>query len=110
MKLLTKDIERKLLKAHDLVEKTGETPDVSVVKFFDPCGRYTFHVFDGEQVEGDWILFGYVVSPLGPDCDEWGYTSLNEIASVKNRLGLGIERDMYYDGITKAEIAEDTRY
>ena len=51
--------------------------------------------FDGEDT-----LFGYMVSPLGPDCDELGYASLAELAGVRNRMGLGIERDLYWDPTT----------
>lgn len=38
-------------------------------------------------------LFGYCISALGPDCDEWGYSSLAEIEHVCVR-GLRAERDI----------------
>jgi hypothetical protein len=43
------------------------------------AGRYTYYVteWDGED-----LLFGYVLSPLGSDCDEWGYTSLSEFEAT----------------------------
>lgn len=49
------------------------------VKFFAPGSRYTFYVteFDGEDTLYDWW-----VSALGADCDEWGYTSLFELAEA----------------------------
>jgi hypothetical protein len=77
-----------------------------VCKFFDPCGRYTFFVTEGEPVsdhrgpvltedgEPEWDFFGYCLSPLGEDCDEWGYVTLSELRSVRGHLGLGIERDL----------------
>lgn len=82
-------------------------------KFFDPCGRYTFYVSEMEveviselgmrqMVEG--TAFGYVVSPLGPDCDELGYTDLNEMSTVKNRYGLTMERDMHFSPMTMGEL------
>ena len=71
---------------------------IPIVKYFDPCGRYTLFVFEGAPVDedSDWELFGYCLSPLGEDCDELGYASLNEIQATKNRLGLGMERDLYF--------------
>jgi hypothetical protein len=87
------------------------------VKLFDPCGRYTLYVFEAEEVPAeetmdgrpDLFLYGYCVSPLGEDCDEWGYASLNEIAGTKNRFGLGIERDLHFGGLTRAQIQEGKR-
>jgi hypothetical protein len=42
------------------------------------------------------LFFGYVVSPLGPDCDEWGYFDKRELEQVRNRLGLPLERDVWW--------------
>jgi len=67
-----------------------------VVKFFDPAGRYTFYVTEGRPEGKDYLLFGYCISPLGEDCDEWGYTSLKELLSVGIQRGLGIERDLHF--------------
>ncbi len=92
MKLLTKEVLKKLPKLY-ATEETPAEEKLAVVKFFDPCGRGTWY---GVEYDGEDTFFGYVVSPLGPDCDEWGYFSLAELASVKNRLGLGIERDLYW--------------
>jgi hypothetical protein len=63
------------------------------VKFFFPAGRYTFYATEGEEQGDDILFFGYCVSPLGPDCDEWGYTALSELQSVHVR-GLSMERDI----------------
>jgi hypothetical protein len=42
-------------------------------------------------------FFGYVVSPLGPDCDELGYFSLSELQELRfPPYGLPIERDLYF--------------
>jgi hypothetical protein len=42
------------------------------VKFFGPGSRYTFYV---TEFEGEDTLYGWWVSGLGADCDEWGYAS-----------------------------------
>ncbi len=100
MMLLTKEIKRSLPLLYATEGISCEEKMVQL-KLFDPCGRFTFYAveFDGEDT-----LFGYTVSPLGPDCDEWGYASLSELASVRNRLGLGIERDIHFRPCAFSEI------
>jgi hypothetical protein len=39
------------------------------------------------------IAFGFVV---GLQEDEFGYTSITEMESIKGPLGIGIEQDMYF--------------
>lgn len=90
MKLLTKAIEAKIPK----IGSQGENPKV-YVKFFDPGGRYTYYATEYDPEER--LLYGFCVSPLGAACSEWGYTSLDELAGVRNRFGIGIERDLYFD-------------
>src|SRR3546814_7820066 len=41
------------------------------------------------------ILFG--LADLGLGCAEFGTVRLSELESVKGRLGLGIERDLYFE-------------
>ena len=65
-----------------------------LVKFFFPAGRYTLFVTEAERDGDDWLLFGYCLSPFGPDADEWGYASLAELSSLFDR-GLTIERDLH---------------
>lgn len=74
-------------------EQLGDRARV-IVKFFFPAGRYTFLVTEGQPEDDDYLFFGYCVSPLGPDCDEWGYAVLSELSSVSVR-GLTIERDIH---------------
>ena len=91
MKLLTKEIERKLRKNAET--KPRNMGNVPVVKFFNPCGAYTA-LFTELAADGD-TLFG--LADLGMGYPELGYSSLKEIASVKvPPFGLGIERDMYF--------------
>jgi hypothetical protein len=66
-----------------------------VAKFFFPAGRYTFYAVEGGPEGSDFIFFGYCLSPLGEDFDEWGYVSLSELLS--NRMGLlHMERDIHF--------------
>ena len=59
------------------------------VKLFDPCGSWTWFVQDWD---GSDICFGFVVGHES----EWGSFSLSELASVKGRLGIGIEIDTHF--------------
>ena len=92
MKLMTAEIKKQFAKQAAL-GITGENAIV-YLKLFDPCGRFTAYAIEYEPEHNE--CFGYVISPLGQDCDEWGYFSLTEIAAVRNRLGLGIERDRWW--------------
>lgn len=93
MKLMTKEIEKELLK-HPLYSQDGLGLEAKViVKYFNPCGSGTWLITEGEkQDNGDWLLFGY--------CHiyewEWGYVALSELESIKIKpFGLKIERDLY---------------
>jgi len=92
MKLLTKEIEKRL-EAHPYRSQDGKGFDAKViVKFFNPLGDGTWLITEGEkQSDGDWLLFGY--------CHifewEWGTVMLSELQSLRLPFGLGIERDMY---------------
>lgn len=73
-------------------------------KFFSSFGRYTFYIteFDGEDT-----LYGYCVSALGPDGDEWSYASLNELAQATLFGGVpAIERDCYFTPATVGEFVD----
>jgi hypothetical protein len=95
MDLMPDDIRTRLLANGAVPQETDHLP---VVKYFDPCGAATWIITElmpaeAESVEPD-ILFG--LCDLGMGCPELGYVSLSELQSVTNRLGLGIERDLYF--------------
>lgn len=106
MKLITKEIER-ALKKFPLDSQDGKE-GICVCKFFNPCGRETWYVTEGDFDGEDWTFFGYVT---GLYEDEWGYFTLSELRSVKGPFGLGIERDMYYKPCSKSvsELLEEER-
>jgi hypothetical protein len=84
-------------------ERRGDNALV-IVKFFFPAGRYTFYATEGEPRDNDFLFFGYCISPLGADCDEWGYVTLSELRSVKAH-GLTMERDLHFP-IAERTVAE----
>ena len=67
---------------------------VPVVKFFNPVGAATWLATELDE-DGD-TLFG--LADLGFGCPELGSYSLLEMASVRLPFGLGIERDLYFEG------------
>ena len=95
MKLMTKEIEEKLL-ASPIGSTDGKGMDADViVKYFSPCTAGTWIITEGEkQEDGDWLLYGY--------CHilewEWGYVMLSELENLKLPFGLTIERDLYARG------------
>ena len=89
MILIPDDIRARLL-ANGAVE--AETDHLPVVKLFDPCGAATW-ILTEMMPDGD-RLFG--LCDLGLGCPELGYVSLGELESVQGRLGLGIERDLFF--------------
>ncbi len=66
----------------------GDSGDAAIarVKLFIPGSRWTLFICEHDPT--DQVVFGWVVSPLGADCDEWGYASLEEIAALRVPLGL----------------------
>lgn len=101
MKLITKAIAKQL-------EANGNdgTAEVAPLKLFDPYGRWTMYVF---EIDDEQRMYGFVVSPLGEDCDEWGYTYLPEVEKLVFFGSPRIERDRYFTGVTKAQIKAGER-
>lgn len=95
MELLTQSIINKL-KKHPIYSQDNKREKKIIVKYFTPWSSWTWYIVEGEQQGDDWLLFGYVISGLGEDCNEWGYVSLNELKSITGPMGLKIERDLYF--------------
>jgi len=88
MKLLTKAIEKQLPPLYSQEDKGEEA--IAYVKFFDPCSNWTWFATEYDPVEKR--FFGLVIGHE----TEYGYFMLEELASFRNRLGLHIERDMWF--------------
>ena len=88
MKLLTKKQRERLLKNG----RNRDRDHPPAVKFFNPCGAATW-LFSELDEDGD-TLFG--LADLGFGTPELGYSSLQEIAAIRVRFGLGIERDRHF--------------
>lgn len=95
MKLMTKQIEDRLL-ASPIGSTDGKGMDAEViVKYFNPIGAGSWYILEGEkQEDGDWLLYGL--------CSifeaEFGYVLLSELENIKLPFGMTIERDLYSKG------------
>ena len=104
MKLLTKANRTQLEANARKTEIEGEDDHRPVVKLFDPCGAATWLL---TEIEGD-IAFG--LCDLGMGSPELGSVSITELEAIKGPLGIGIERDMYFEAeMTISQYAEAAR-
>ena len=91
MKLLTKPIEKKLIKNFE-TNKVSETTDFEpIVKFFGG-GACTWLITEYDPEERTY--FG--LCDLGQGYPELGWVSRDELESIKFPFGLGVERDRYW--------------
>ena len=94
MKLLTQEQERRLLAQGRANAGREESEDFKpVVKLFCPWSGATWLLSELDPDEPD-IAFG--LCDLGMGFPEFGTVSLSELASIKGKLGLGIERDLHF--------------
>jgi Protein of unknown function (DUF2958) len=70
-----------------------EPDPVPVVRFFNPVGSATWLA---TEIDNDDILFG--LADLGFGCPELGSFALAELTSLRLPFGLGIERDLGFEG------------
>ena len=65
-----------------------------VVKLFNPVGAATWLL---TEIDPDDETKAWGLCDLGMGFPEFGTVSLTELASYRGRLGLGIERDLYFE-------------
>jgi hypothetical protein len=93
MKLFTEAQRRELI-ANGQRSAAGEHIDPHpTVKLFTPDANATWLLTELDPGEPD-RAFG--LCDLGLGCPELGYVSITELASVRGRLGLPVERDLYF--------------
>lgn len=103
MQLLTKEIKDTLPK---LYSQENEKDPMVYVKFFDPTGSWTWYITEGEERDGDFLFFGFVI---GFDA-ELGYFTLSQLLNAKKGLtglkALPIERDLYFTPCRLSRVKE----
>mgnify|MGYP003143230603 CR=1 FL=1 len=124
MKLITKEVARRLMRGDSLgMDRRASDTEVAV-KFFNPVGAQTWFIVSGtplDDVNGrpltpdkildsgiekakDWHMFGWC--DLGMGTPELGYVLLSQLTSLTLPLGLKIERDMYFDNKRLSEVMD----
>ena len=93
MKLLTKELHEKLI-ANGKASAAQEQDHFPVVKLFTPDGAATWLLSEIRADDPD-IAFG--LCDLGMGGPELGYVSLAELASLRGRMGLPVERDLHFE-------------
>ena len=91
MELLTPELREQLL-------ANGRNPDsdrVPAVKWFNPAGAGTWLIVDADPEDPD-IHFGLM--DLGFGTPELGSVRLSELEAFQGPFGLGIERDLWFEG------------
>ncbi|MCY3824175.1 MAG: DUF2958 domain-containing protein [Nitrospinae bacterium] len=91
MELITSE-QREQLLANGAKRGADHTP---VVKLFNPSGAGTWLVTELDPEDAS-IAFG--LADLGFGTPEIGSFSLQELQAFRGPFGLGIERDLYFEG------------
>jgi DUF2958 family protein len=65
-----------------------------VVKLFNPVGAATWLL---TEIDPDDETVAWGLCDLGMGFPEFGTVSVTELANYRGRLGLGIERDLYFE-------------
>ena len=103
MKLVTKEVEKRL-QEYPLYSQDGKKKDaICVVKFFMCMVNWTWYVLEANL--DDQIAYGITINGHGEG--EYGYFSLAELQTVKNKFGLGVERDIAFEPTELSKIEDD---
>jgi len=97
MKFLTK----KILKAFEKQGYCGNKPtnEIKIVmKIFNPTGAGTWYLYEKETDDIYWA-FVNLGDPVFSEC---GTVSMSELLSFRGRFGLGLERDMHFEPLSKS--------
>ena len=89
MKLLTDELRSRLL---PLYSQEAESDPIVYAKFFLPGTSWTWFVTEGSPECGEFLFFGLVIGLER----EFGYFQLSELEGLRTRLGLTVERDLYF--------------
>ena len=87
MKLLPNDLAVNL---PSLYSTEDENDPTAYVKFFTPDSNWSWYLIEYDSLER--LCFGYVIGFE----KELGYFSLGELENIRGRLGLPVERDLYF--------------
>jgi hypothetical protein len=93
MELVTDDIRATLLENGARYRQDSDFDPVPVVKFFTPDAAATWLIVSADP-EDPSMLYG--LCDLGIGFPETGTVHLSELQELRGRLGLSVERDLYF--------------
>lgn len=106
MKLMTKEIEKRLQKYPLKSQDEKKENALCVAKFFLCQGAWTWYVLEGNKLANDdWELFGVTINGEGEG--EYGYFLLSQLQRLRTRMGLGVEREKYFTPTELKNINDD---
>lgn len=92
MKLITKEIEKRLEK-YPLYSQDGKKKEaIAVAKFFLCVGAWSWFILEADLQNN--LAYGVVISGNGEA--EYAYINLTELQTFRSKLGLTIERDISF--------------
>ena len=94
MKLLTKALLKQL---PPLCSSENDPDPMVICKFFYPAFHWTWYAIEFDNKD---TFFGFVDG----DFPELGYFSLSELKNTKDKSGLAIERDMFFQPCRLSEL------
>lgn len=101
MQLITRELEKRF---DEVGCQCEEKDPVIIAKFFNPCGAGTWYATEYDPARRE--FYGYV-SIFGDMNDEWGYFSLAELETYKGPLGIGLERDLYFEETRASKVIKE---
>ena len=90
-KRMLKTLKKLLKNTPKLYETEEKVNPLTPIHFFNILGRGDWYVTEAREEKEDILFYGYCKSPLGEDCDEWGYFTLSQLKNAKF-----IELDLFF--------------
>ena len=97
MELLPAEVRATMPKLY--AQEENRDPIVHV-KYFTPDSSWTWYATEGEEQEGDFRFFGYVIGFER----EFGYFVLSELENARGPWGLPLERDLHFTPAPLSEV------
>ena len=81
----------------------AEAKDTPIgIKLFTPYSNFTWFISEAREEDNDIIMFGYVKG----QANEWGYSSLKELAEIQTAIGPAVEVDLHFGKHNMQEVLD----
>lgn len=93
--LITEELYQRMVENWRKSQSDGDHDPIPVVKLFTPDASATWLL---TEINPDDPSIAFGLCDLGHGFPELGYVSLQELATIRGRLGLPVERDLHFKG------------